>query len=67
MPARLRGGDPARTAAMSLHAPRVLRRGAYPAWAVYANVYTGEHDTRVEYRVAGGEWRAMARVDRPDS
>lgn len=66
MPARLRGGDPARTAAMSLHAPRVLRRGAYPAWAVYANVYMGEHDTRVEYRVSGGAWRAMARVDRPD-
>lgn len=65
-PARLPAGDPARTAAMHLQAPRVLRRGAYPAWAVYANVYMGEADTRVEYRVAGGEWRAMRQVERPD-
>lgn len=65
-PARLPKDDPARTHAMHLHAPRVLRRGAYPAWAVYANVYMGEADTRVEYRVDGGEWRPMARVERPD-
>ena len=65
-PARLPVDDPARTNAMHLHAPRVLRRGAYPAWAVYANVYMGEADTRVEYRVADGEWRPMLRVERPD-
>ncbi|MGY0612095.1 calcineurin-like phosphoesterase C-terminal domain-containing protein [Luteimonas sp. A501] len=65
-PARLAADDPARTQAMHLHAPRVLRQGAYPAWAVYANVYMGEADTRVEYRVDGGEWRAMVRVERPD-
>ena len=65
-PARLAAGDPARTQAMHLHAPRVLRRGAYPAWAVYANVYMGESDTRVEYRVDAGEWTPMQRVERPD-
>ena len=65
-PARRAQGDPARTDAMHLHAPRVLRRGAYPAWAVYANVYMGEADTRVEYRVGDGEWTAMQRVERPD-
>ncbi|MEN1957861.1 calcineurin-like phosphoesterase C-terminal domain-containing protein [Luteimonas changyuni] len=65
-PARLPADDPARTQAMHLHAPRVLRQGAYPAWAVYANVYMGEADTRVEYRVDEGEWHAMARVERPD-
>ncbi|MEN1971254.1 calcineurin-like phosphoesterase C-terminal domain-containing protein [Luteimonas sp. MJ204] len=65
-PARLPANDPARTQTMHLHAPRVLRQGAYPAWAVYANVYMGEADTRVEYRVDEGEWRAMARVERPD-
>ena len=65
-PARLPADDASRTTAMHLHAPKVLRRGAYPAWAVYANVYMGEADTRVEYRVAGGEWRPMARVERPD-
>lgn len=65
-PARLPADDPARTQAMHLHAPRVLRHGAYPAWAVYANVYMGEADTRVEYRVGAGEWRPMQRVERPD-
>lgn len=56
------GGD----AAMHLHAPKVLRRGAYPGVGVYANVYMAEADTRVEYRVAGGEWRPMQRVAEPD-
>ena len=65
-PARLPVADPARTNAMHLHAPKVLRRGAYPAWAVYANVYMAEADTRVEYRVGEGEWRPMQRVERPD-
>lgn len=76
--ARLRvqaGGDyalswhPARTAddrGIGLHAPKVLRKGAYPAWGVYANVYMGEVDTQVEYRVDGGEWKAMKRVEQPD-
>ena len=44
----------------------MLRRGAYPAWAVYANVYMGRDDTRVEFRVGEGEWRPMTRVARPD-
>ncbi|NLA66649.1 MAG: calcineurin phosphoesterase [Gammaproteobacteria bacterium] len=65
-PARLPADEPSRTAAMHLHAPRVLRRGAYPAWAVYANVYMGLPDTRVEYRVDDGEWTPMLRVERPD-
>jgi len=71
----LRGGEyalawhPARDAAdtqIGLHAPRVLRRGAYPAWAVYANVYMGRDDTRVEYRIDDGAWRPMVKVSRPD-
>ena len=59
-------GDPGFTDAMALHAPRTLRRGAYPAWGVYANVYMGLEDTRVEFRVGEGEWRPMRRVDAPD-
>lgn len=59
-------GDPAFTDAMALHAPRTLRRGAYPAWGVYANVYMGLEDTRVEFRVGGGEWRPMRRTLAPD-
>ncbi|WP_417474103.1 calcineurin-like phosphoesterase C-terminal domain-containing protein [Luteimonas mephitis] len=65
-PARLRGGDPAFTAAMALHAPTVLREGAYPAWGVYANVFMGRDDTRVEYRVDGGDWTPMAKVAQTD-
>lgn len=66
VPARLGDDDPASTRFMHLHAPRVLRRGAYPAFGVYANVYMGLDDTRVEYRVDGGPWQAMRRVERPD-
>lgn len=66
VPARLGDGDPASTRFMHLHAPRVLRRGAYPAFGVYANVYMGLEDTRVEYRVDDAPWRPMRRVERPD-
>ena len=65
-PARLAQDDPSLTPAMALHAPRVLRQGAYPAWGVYANVFMGTPDTVVEYRVAGGDWQPMRRVERPD-
>ncbi|HKN78551.1 MAG TPA: calcineurin-like phosphoesterase C-terminal domain-containing protein [Lysobacter sp.] len=57
--------DPADTQ-IALHAPKVLRRGAYPAWGVYANVFMGREDTRVEFRVDGGEWKPMVRVVQPD-
>lgn len=57
--------DPADTA-IGLHAPKVLRRGAYPAWAVYANVFMGRDDSRVEYRIDGSEWKPMAKVTQPD-
>ena len=58
--------DPGFTDAMALHAPAALRRGAYPAWGVYANVYMGLGDTRVEFRVGEGEWRPMRKVAAPD-
>ena len=51
---------------IGLHAPKVLRQGAYPAWGVYANVYMGMDDTRVEYRVDGGDWAAMRKILQPD-
>ena len=56
--------DPATT--LQLHAPKVLRQGAYPAWGVYANVFMGQADTRVEYRIDAGNWNAMKRVLQPD-
>ena len=51
---------------IGLHAPKALRRGAYPAWGVYANVYMGMDDSRVEYRIDGGEWMPMKKVLQPD-
>lgn len=53
-------------AAIALHAPKVLRRGAYPAWGVYANVFMGDDETRVEFRVDGDEWKPMKKVLQPD-
>ncbi len=51
---------------IALHAPRVLRHGAYPAFGVFANVFMGRADTRVEYRIDDGEWQPMQRVVRAD-
>ena len=51
---------------IGLHAPKVLRRGAYPAWGVFANVYMGMDDTRVEFRVDDGDWMPMKKVLQPD-
>lgn len=56
--------DPGR--ALSLYAPEVLRKGAYPEFAVYANVFMGQDDTKVEYRVDAGRWQPMSQVRRPD-
>ena len=51
---------------IGLHAPKLLRRGAYPAWGVFANVYMGLDDSRVEFRVDGGAWMPMKKVLMPD-
>lgn len=65
-PARVHADDPLLNAAMALHAPRVLRRGSWPGQAVHANVFMGLGDTRVEYRIDGGPWQPMQRVQAPD-
>jgi len=51
---------------IALHAPKVLRRGAYPAWGVYANVFMGYDGLPVEFRVDDGDWQPMKRVQQPD-
>lgn len=53
-------------AQIGLWGPNVLRRGAYPAWGVYANVYMGDDASRVEYRIDGGDWKPMRQVLQPD-
>jgi len=51
---------------IALHAPKVLRQGAYPAWGIYANVFMGYDGLPVEFRVDGGDWQAMKQVSQPD-
>jgi 3',5'-cyclic AMP phosphodiesterase CpdA len=51
---------------IGLHAPKVLRRGAWPGFAVYANVFMGQDDTLVESRIDQGEWTPMRHVLQPD-
>ncbi|MCB1552192.1 MAG: calcineurin-like phosphoesterase family protein [Xanthomonadales bacterium] len=45
--------------AIRLHAPRVLRQGAWPGVRLYANVYMGDADSVVEMRVDDGPWQPM--------
>ncbi|MGO4220727.1 calcineurin-like phosphoesterase C-terminal domain-containing protein [Lysobacter sp. TAF61] len=52
--------------AMALYAPKVLRLGAWAANGVYANVFMGDADSRVEYRIDDGAWKPMRRVSQPD-
>lgn len=58
-----RGRDELR---LGLTSPGVLRRFAYPAYSVYANLYSGDVNAKVEYRIDGGEWLPMQRVDAID-
>lgn len=51
---------------IGLTSPGALRRGAYPAFPVIANVFAAEPDALVEYRVDDGPWQAMTRVANPD-
>lgn len=57
--------DPADTQ-IGLHVPKVLRRGAYPAWGVFANYYMGDAASKLEFRVDGGAWMPMKKVQLPD-
>jgi hypothetical protein len=47
--------------AMHLHAPKVLRRGAWPGVPVVANVYMADIESQVQVRIDDGPWRAMRR------
>lgn len=58
-----RGRDELR---LGLTSPGTLRRGAYPAFPLLANVYAAEPDAQVDYRIDGGDWLPMRRSDEPD-
>lgn len=51
---------------MHLHAPKVLRRGAWPGVPVFANVYMADAGSVVEVRIGSGAWQPMRRVDAAD-
>lgn len=51
---------------IGLTSPGTLRRGAYPAFPLIANVHAAEPDARVEYRVDGGAWLPMRLSPEPD-
>ncbi|QQP96660.1 calcineurin-like phosphoesterase C-terminal domain-containing protein [Lysobacter enzymogenes] len=51
---------------LRLYAPKTLRQGSYPIRGIYANVFMGRDDSRVEYRIDGGEWKPMRRVEQAD-
>lgn len=60
------GARAAADEAIALHLPNVLRRGSYPAVGLFANVFMGMDGDRVEFRIDGGDWRPMQRVERSD-
>ena len=51
---------------IGLHGPKVLRRGEWPGTGLYANVFMGYPDTRVEMRIDDGPWKPMKRVLQAD-
>ena len=51
---------------VALYGPHVLRRGAWPAQAVTANVFMARDDARVEYRIDESDWKPMQRAVQPD-
>ncbi len=51
---------------IELHAPKVMRHGAWPGVGLYANVLMGLPDSVVEWRVDDGDWQPMQRVEAPD-
>lgn len=58
-------GEPARRQ-MTLYGPKVVpykQGGKYP---FYVNFYMGRTDDKVEFRIDGGEWKRMTRVEEWD-
>lgn len=58
--------NPALDGGIALSAPAVLRQGAFPGYGVYANVFMGDADSVVEFRVDDGRWQPMRRVVQAD-
>ncbi|MGJ7902021.1 calcineurin-like phosphoesterase C-terminal domain-containing protein [Lysobacter sp. 1R34A] len=65
-PARQSDSGQAASPYLRLYLPKAVRRGSYPVRGVFANVYMGREDSRVEYRIDQGEWKPMRRIEQPD-
>ena len=52
--------------AMAVHAPKVLRQGAYPGFGMTVNVFMARPDTVVEARIGDRPWQTMQRVEQLD-
>ncbi len=52
---------------IGLTSPGTLRRFAYPAYSLYANVFSGDVEANVDVRIDEGEWQPMQRIDAIDS
>ena len=48
--------------AMALYASKVLRKDAYPGFAIYTNVFMAKPDILVQVQIDGGAWQQMTRV-----
>lgn len=51
---------------IALFGPGTIMAGTYPNAYVYVNVFNGDDETMVEYRIDGEGWRPMQRVEEPD-
>lgn len=58
-----RGRDELR---IGLASPGTVRRFAYPAYSLYANLYSGDVNATLEVRIDGDEWQPMQRIDAVD-
>jgi hypothetical protein len=51
---------------ISLYHPKVVPHRQSTSASIYANFFMGSREDTVEYRIDGGEWTKMRRVEEPD-
>ncbi len=51
---------------MQIYCPKVISNHKNTSASIYVNVFLGSPEDNVEYRIDGGEWKKMQRVDEPD-
>jgi hypothetical protein len=51
---------------IGVYAPKVVTQGQNGRYDLYANFFQGSHRDSLQYRINGGTWTTMQRVDEPD-